>query len=144
MHQLIVQIQDSMIHYQDQLGILITLSMVILIYLMIQYVVYLFNFKCQWRYIYLFELQIREYFAESLCKSCDKINQGCDYNTYRQNLVYAINYFINGVDEKNAQYINALTNPQASGLFNSTINIIPQYKSNGYNVLQTGPFCTHE
>lgn len=78
-----------------------------------------------------------------VCKTCDEVHKNCDFNTYRENLAHAINYFINGVDYKNSTYINALSNPDNSGLFNSSVNIIPNFKSNGFNVLSTGPFCIH-
>lgn len=71
-------------------------------------------------------------------------NATCEFDTYKANVVHAINYFLNGVDNSNAEYINALQNPMSSGLFNFTINIESKYKYNGFDVLKTGSFCIHD
>jgi hypothetical protein len=65
-------------------------------------------------------------------------------STYRQNIAKAINYFIIAVDEKNSTYLKAIQQPENSGMFNLTMNILSKYKDNGFDILETGAFCKHQ
>ncbi len=60
------------------------------------------------------------------------------------NLALTVKYFIRAIDGKDSTYLNAIQYPQKSGLYNSTINISSKFNLNGYNVLNTGPFCIHD
>ncbi len=78
-----------------------------------------------------------------LCATCDSVPQAqCNYNQYTENVIRAIAYFIKGVDERNENLLNALADPKQSGLFD--VNVEAEYKSNGFDVSQTGPFCNHQ
>lgn len=60
---------------------------------------------------------------------------------YRSNLANGITYFLNGVRQKDQKMLDALENPQKSGMFDSTIQIEARFKRNGFDVTKTGPFC---
>ena len=84
--------------------------------------------------------KIRKCCAQLVCLTCSK---NCEFELYRENIVNAISYFLKGINEKISTYINALENPKNSNLFNKTLNIESFYNHNGFNVLETGPFCKH-
>ena len=86
---------------------------------------------------------MRHPFATSVCTACDHVHKNCDFPTYRANLANAVSYFITAVDKKNSKYLNAIQQPTKSGMFNSTISIVSKFKENGYDILKTGAFCTH-
>ncbi len=48
------------------------------------------------------------------------------------------------VDEKNSTYLKAIQQPENSGMFNLTMNILSKYKENGFDILETGAFCKHQ
>jgi hypothetical protein len=75
-----------------------------------------------------------------LCKVCES---ECDFPVYKKNLVNAVNYFLLAVQQKNQTYLNVLENPKDSTYFDSKIMINSTHKYNGFNILQTGPFCVH-
>lgn len=80
------------------------------------------------------------------CLSCSQsiYKDKCDFDTYKLNIVYALNYFIKAVNQQDSVYLNALKNPLKSGLFNSTIiDIQSKYNENGFDLTKTGPFCIH-
>ena len=83
-------------------------------------------------------------FTDIACAGCDNKVKNCDLPTYRENIAKAINYFIVAVDEKNPTYLKAIQQPENSGMFNTTMNILSKYKTNGFDILETGPFCKHQ
>lgn len=62
---------------------------------------------------------------------------------YRSSVAKAISYFIRGVDMKNSRYLNAVESPMNSSMFDQAIFINTSYKLNGFDVTETGPFCSH-
>lgn len=79
--------------------------------------------------------------ASFLCKACE---EDCEFELYRDSVVTAINLFYNGINFRNQKYINALEDPENSGFFNPKIKIKAIFKTNGYDIFKTGPFCEHE
>lgn len=73
-----------------------------------------------------------------MCKMCEK---DCKFADYRENLANAVAYFLKGVNNKNAKYIHVIENPMNSTFFNAEINIEATFNYNGFNIIQTGPFC---
>jgi hypothetical protein len=82
-------------------------------------------------------------FADIECSGCKTKGKNCDIPTYRKNLANAVSYFLNAVDEKNLNFLQAIQFPEKSGMFNSSINVEAKYKENGFNIINTGPFCNH-
>lgn len=56
----------------------------------------------------------------------------------------AVGYFLMGVNLKDVNYLKALENPAESGLFDKAIEVDSIFKYNGYDVVETGPFCHHD
>lgn len=79
--------------------------------------------------------------ASFICKACEN---DCEFDLYRSNLVTAINLFYRGINLKNQKYIDALENPENSEYFDPKIRIKSLYKTDGFNILNTGPFCKHK
>ena len=79
--------------------------------------------------------------ASVICKVCE---DKCEFELYRENVVTAITLFYNGINFRNQKYIDALENPKKSGFFDPKIEIMSIYKTNGYHIINTGPFCEHK
>jgi hypothetical protein len=79
-------------------------------------------------------------FANLICKPC---KEDCDIELYRINVVNAISYFLKAVINKDASYLYVIENPSLTPLFDPFIKITAEKKYQGYDVLQTGPFCKH-
>ncbi|CAF1089929.1 unnamed protein product, partial [Brachionus calyciflorus] len=73
-----------------------------------------------------------KYVGSTICKTCEN---NCDYSMYRTNVVKAIGLFYNGINQKNSQFVNALEEPNSSGFFDKSLNVLSKYKYNGYNIL---------
>ncbi len=73
-----------------------------------------------------------------MCKECES---DCDFPLYKKNLIRAIKYFLLAVQDKNQVYLTTLEYPNESPMFDSKIKINSTYKYNGFNIIQTGPFC---
>ncbi|RNA12621.1 chlorophyllase- chloroplastic [Brachionus plicatilis] len=79
--------------------------------------------------------------ASLICKVCEN---DCEFELYRKSVVTAIGLFYKGINFKSEKFLEALENPEKSGFFDPKIQIKSVSKSNGYNVLNTGPFCKHQ
>lgn len=74
---------------------------------------------------------------------CTPCKTNCKFDLYRTNVVKAISFFLQGVNEKNETFIEALENPAESNMFDKDINITAEFKYNGFDILNTGPFCNN-
>jgi hypothetical protein len=72
---------------------------------------------------------------------CEPCKNNCEIELYHENFLNALTYFILGVREKKIEYLNAIQEPKKYAGFDENIDILANYKYNGYNVLETGPFC---
>ena len=71
--------------------------------------------------------------------SCER--DGCSIDLYLKTTANAVAYFLTAINNKNSVYLKAIEDPVKSSLFKPTISIISEHKYQGYDVLQTGPFC---
>ena len=59
------------------------------------------------------------------------------------NAAKAISLFVLAIRKKNQNYLNAIENPNTSGMFDPSFKIESFYKLNNYDVIKTGVFCNH-
>ncbi len=62
---------------------------------------------------------------------------------YRENVVKAVSYFLNGVDSRSSYLLDVIQDPKNSKMFDPKLTINAFHDLGGFDVLKTGPFCFH-
>ncbi len=62
---------------------------------------------------------------------------------YRENVANAVSVFLDGINKKNKTLINIIENPMSSHFFSPELRINSFFDHNGFDIIETGPFCAH-